>query len=215
MEGNMLDSTKTPMFSLDQATDILASLYDLAPAKIHPLPSFDDQNFYISSNNGNEYVLKITNTEDSKNLPLMEIQTYTMSYLHQNGIPTQKIISTKTGELWSLQELDCGFGLQRYLVRLMTYLPGITISKVPLSSKLLYEAGKMAARVDKILKKMEHANIDVLDRDSALNKLSNVPLSEKYLYLFDGEPLQEVVKSGIELFKSFVVPKYSYFRKCK
>ena len=46
---------------------------------------------------------------------------------------------------------DCGYGCQKYLVRLLTYLPGTTISKVPLTPQLLYETGKMAARMDTVL----------------------------------------------------------------
>lgn len=49
---------------------------------------------------------------------------------------------------------DCGYGCQTYLVRLLTYLPGITISKAPLTPQLLYETGKMAARMDTILQKV-------------------------------------------------------------
>lgn len=49
---------------------------------------------------------------------------------------------------------DNGYGCQKYMVRLLTYLPGVTISKVPLTAKLLFETGKMAARMDVILKKV-------------------------------------------------------------
>lgn len=54
----------------------------------------------------------------------------------------------------SLPLADCGYGCQKYLVRLLTYLPGSTISKVPLTPQLLYETGKTAARMDKILQKV-------------------------------------------------------------
>lgn len=49
---------------------------------------------------------------------------------------------------------DCGYGCQKYLVRLLTYLPGTTISKVPLTPQLLYETGKTAARMDLILQEV-------------------------------------------------------------
>ncbi len=54
----------------------------------------------------------------------------------------------------SLPLTDCGYGYQKYLVRLLTYLPGTTISKAPLTPKLLYEVGKTAARMDKILQEV-------------------------------------------------------------
>ncbi|XP_055077509.1 hydroxylysine kinase-like [Periophthalmus magnuspinnatus] len=210
----MLENCSKPNFSPAQASDILMRLYDLTTSQIHPLPSYDDQNFYVSSTNGNEYVLKISNSEDSKNPTVIEVQTFAMSFLHENGIPTQKGIFTVTGQLMSIHELDCGFGLQKYLVRLLSYLPGKIISKVPLTPQLLYETGKMAAKIDKVLQKMEHPSISVLDRDNFNWKLSNLPALEKSLFVLDGERLQEVVKSVIGLFKSFVAPKYPYFRKC-
>lgn len=50
---------------------------------------------------------------------------------------------------------DCGYGCQSYLVRLLTYMPGTMISKVPLTPELLYETGKTAAKMDKILQKVK------------------------------------------------------------
>lgn len=49
---------------------------------------------------------------------------------------------------------DCGYGCQKYLVRLLTYLPGTTLSKVPLTPQLLFETGKTAARMDQIFQKV-------------------------------------------------------------
>lgn len=49
---------------------------------------------------------------------------------------------------------DCGYGCRKYLIRLLTYLPGVTISKAPLTPELLYEAGKVAARLDEIFQKV-------------------------------------------------------------
>lgn len=46
---------------------------------------------------------------------------------------------------------DFGCGRQKYLVILLTFLPGTTIAKVSSTPQLLYEAGKTAARMDKIL----------------------------------------------------------------
>lgn len=102
---NMSENNAKPNVSLDQATELLSKLYDLTATEIHSLPSYDDQNFYTSANNGHEYLLKITNTKDSENPNLIEIQTYTMSYLQENGISTQNVLPTNTGKLWSIQEI--------------------------------------------------------------------------------------------------------------
>ncbi|XP_041648249.1 hydroxylysine kinase-like isoform X2 [Cheilinus undulatus] len=153
------------------------------------------------------------NSEDSKNSNLIEMQTYAMSFLQQNGLPAQTALPTSSGQLTSLEEIDCGYGCQKYLVRLLTYLPGITISKAPLTPQLLYETGKTAARMDQILQKMEHPHLEVLQRENFTWSLSNIPLLREYIHVLDGDPLQEVVNSIIHQFTA-VVPKCSNFRKC-
>lgn len=210
----MADRHIKPKFSPAQATDIIKRLYDLTTSEIRTLPSYDDQNFYFLSSNGNEYVLKIMNSRDSKNAALIEVQTYAMSFLHENGIPAQAATPTVTGKLMSLEELDCGFGCQTYMVRLLHYLPGLTISKVPLTAQLLYETGKMAAKMDKVLQKMQHPHIMELERKGFIWSLSNLIVLEKYLYVLDGEPLQDTVRSVIDLYKTTVVPKYPHLRTC-
>ena len=49
---------------------------------------------------------------------------------------------------------DCGLGPQKYLVRLLTYLPGTTVAKIPNSPTILYEVGKMAATMDRVFQEV-------------------------------------------------------------
>ncbi|XP_037530504.1 hydroxylysine kinase [Nematolebias whitei] len=203
-----------PKFSKIQVSEMVKKLFNLTPREIQSLPSYDDQNFYVAPIEGDEYVLKIMNSEDSKNTSLVEVQTYAMSFVHQNGLPSQTAVPTKSGQLMSLEEMDCGYGCKKYLVRLLTYAPGVTISKVPLTPELLYEVGKMAARMDEIFQKMEHPNLSILQRDKFLWSLSNVVFLESYLSVLDGDPLQKIVKSVIHHYKTSVETKRSNFRKC-
>lgn len=62
---------------------------------------------------------------------------------------------------------------------------------------------------------MEHPHLSVLQREKFIWSLSNLTLLEAYLYVLDGDPLQEVVKSVIDMFKTSVVPKSPNFRKCE
>ncbi|XP_029285726.1 hydroxylysine kinase [Cottoperca gobio] len=203
-----------PNFSQSQVVEMVKRLFRLTASEIRSLPSYDDQNFYVAAIEGGEYVLKIMNSEDSKNLSLIEVQTHAMSFLHQNGLPSQTALPTISGQLMSLEEIDCGYGFQKYLVRLLTYLPGTTISKVPLTPQLLYETGKMAARMDIILQEMEHPHLAMLQRENFLWSLSNVSHLEAYIKVLDGDPLEKLVKSVIHQYKTSVVPKRSNFRKC-
>ncbi|KAM9848886.1 hydroxylysine kinase [Aulostomus maculatus] len=207
-------SNPKPNFSQAQVPEIVKKLYKLTPSEIRPLPSYDDQNFYIACSEGSEYILKIMNSKDSENLSLIEVQTYAMSFLYQNGLPTQRALPTITGQLMGLEEMDFGHGSQKYLVRLLTYLPGTVIAKAPLSPELLYEIGKIVARMDTFLQQMEHPQLGILERENFIWSLSNIPLLEAYISVVDGDPLQETVKSVIHQYKTSVAPKYSSFRKC-
>ncbi|KAM8873703.1 hydroxylysine kinase isoform 2-T3 [Spinachia spinachia] len=203
-----------PNFSNAQVVEMVARLFSLTPSEIRPFPSYDDQNFYVSCMEGGEYVLKIMNSEDSENPSMIEVQTFAMSVLHRNGLPAQTALPNAAGQLMSLEEMDCGHGVQKYMVRLLTYLPGTTISKVPLTPQLLYETGKMAATMDQILQKMVHPNLGLLDREKFVWSLSNVPQLEANLNILEGDPLEEIVKSVIHQYKTSVMPKRSNFRKC-
>uniref|UniRef100_A0A672QQ49 Hydroxylysine kinase n=1 Tax=Sinocyclocheilus grahami TaxID=75366 RepID=A0A672QQ49_SINGR len=79
----------------------------------------------------------------------------------------------------------------KYLVRLLTYLPGTTVAKITCSPQILYDVGKMAATLDT----MEHPNIS-------------------YIHVMDGDLVQKVVKAVLEQYQIQVVPKLPLFRKC-
>ncbi|XP_063058041.1 hydroxylysine kinase-like [Engraulis encrasicolus] len=203
-----------PNLSHAQVSELVRRLYCLTDSEIRPLPSYDDQNFFVSVSEGGEYVLKVMNSGDSQNPTLLELQTHAMNFLHQKGLPAQTAIPTKAGVLMSLEEIDCGFGPQKYLVRLLTYLPGTTIAKIPSSPAILYEVGKMAATMDNVFQEMEHPSLSVLQRDNFIWGLAQVPLLEKYLPAMDGDPMQQVVSKIIAQFKAEVIPKMASFRKC-
>ncbi|XP_051764823.1 hydroxylysine kinase [Ctenopharyngodon idella] len=203
-----------PNLSHSQVTEIIKRVYGLTMSIIRPLPSFDDQNFYVAPSDGGEYVVKIMNSADSHNITVIEVQNHAMTFLHQRGFPVQTALPTLTGQLMSLEEFDCGFGTQKYLVRLLTYLPGTTIAKITCSPQILYDVGKMAARLDTVLLQMEHPNITALQRENFIWNLTSIPLLNQYIHVMDGDPVQKVVKAIIEQYQIQIMPKLPLFRKC-
>ncbi|KAJ3599647.1 hypothetical protein NHX12_033603 [Muraenolepis orangiensis] len=213
----MAGRVSKPHLSEDQVSQVVQRLYGLEVSTVRPLPSYDDQNFYVDAPNGSgggEYLLKVLNSADSQNINLVDVQTKAMLFLFQHGIPAQTAVPTTAGDLMALEEIDCGYGRQKYLVRLLTFLPGTTISKVPVSPQMLYEVGKIAARMDTVLLKMDHPHLSTLQRDTFIWSLSNVPLLEDYVCAMDGDPIQEVVKAVLKEFNTCVLPNRPAFRKC-
>lgn len=62
---------------------------------------------------------------------------------------------------------------------------------------------------------MSTPNQEVLREEDILWHLTNIPAMEKHLSVMDGEPLQEVVKDIIGLYKKQVEPNLGVFQQGK
>lgn len=93
-----------PTLTLQQATKLTLQLYGVTVTEISTLPSYMDQNFIVVDTEGTKQVLKIMNSEESKNTALLGVQTLAMSFLRQRGIPTQTAVPGTTGQLMSMEE---------------------------------------------------------------------------------------------------------------
>ncbi|XP_004674794.1 PREDICTED: hydroxylysine kinase isoform X1 [Condylura cristata] len=210
-----------PTFSEAQACAVVESVFGLKVSKILPLPSYDDQNFHVcisrtkdTTDGPAEYVLKINNTESSKTPDLIEVQSQIIMFLRAAGFPTASVFHTKGDNITSLMSVDSGSETKSYLVRLLTYLPGRPVAEIPISPQLLYEIGRLAAKLDKTLEKFQHPKLSCLRRENFLWNLKNIPLLEKYLYALDQNQNREIVEQVIQLFKNEVMTKLIDFREC-
>ncbi|XP_009208986.1 hydroxylysine kinase isoform X2 [Papio anubis] len=212
------EALSKPTFSEEQASALAESVFGLKVSKVQPLPSYDDQNFHVyvskTKNGPTEYVLKISNTKASKNPDRIEVLNHVIMFLKAAGFPTSSVCRTKGDNTASLVSIDSGSEIKSYLVRLLTYLPGRPIAEIPISPQLLYEIGKLAAKLDKTLQKFHHPKLSSLHRKNFIWNLKNVPLLEKYLYVLGQNRNREIVEHVIHLFKEEVKPKLSHFREC-
>ncbi|XP_054387662.1 hydroxylysine kinase isoform X2 [Pongo abelii] len=212
------EALSKPTFSEEQASALVESVFGLKVSKVRPLPSYDDQNFHVyvskTKDGPTEYVLKISNTKASKNPDLIEVQNHIIMFLKAAGFPTASVCRTKGDNTASLVSVDSGSEIKSYLVRLLTYLPGRPIAELPISPQLLYEIGKLAAKLDKTLQKFHHPKLSSLHRENFIWNLKNVPLLEKYLYALGQNRNREIVEHVIHLFKEEVMTKLSHFREC-
>ncbi|XP_075391494.1 hydroxylysine kinase [Tenrec ecaudatus] len=212
-----------PTFSDVHASALVESVFGLKVSKIQPLPSYDDQNFHVyvsrtkdtSAPDGpTEYVLKINNTESSKTPDLIEVQSRSILFLRAAGFPTASMCRTKGDNITSLVSVDSGSEIKSYVVRLMTYLPGRRIAEVSVGPRLLYDVGRLAARLDKTLETFHHPKVSSLRRENFIWNLKNVPLLEKYLDALDQNRNREMIQQVIRLFRDEVMTKLNHFREC-
>ncbi|XP_039714301.1 hydroxylysine kinase [Pteropus medius] len=210
-----------PAFSEAQACALVESVFGFKVSKIRPLPSYDDQNFHIcisrakdNADGPTEYVLKINNTESSKTPDLIEVQSCIIMFLRAAGFPTASVCRTKGDNITSLVSVDSGSEIKSYLVRLLTYLPGRPIAEVPMGPQLLFEIGRLAAKLDKTLEKFHHPRLSSLHREDFIWNLKNVPLLEKYLHALGQNRNREIVEQVIQRYRDEVMTKLSQFREC-
>uniref|UniRef100_A0ABM5EZ34 Hydroxylysine kinase n=1 Tax=Pogona vitticeps TaxID=103695 RepID=A0ABM5EZ34_9SAUR len=213
-------SLNKPAFSQEQAAELVERVFGLKVSKLKPLPSYDDQNFHVrvaesegKGENAEEYVLKIINCEDSRNPELIEVQTQIMMFLNKEGFPVPTPRFTKEGALMFLESVETPSGTKAYMVRLLSYLPGQTVATVPVSPRLLYEIGQLAARLDKTFtEKFEHPLINSLHRGDFIWNLANLPLLKPFIHSLGPGSQLEVVKEIIEQFTAKIAPKLRLFR---
>lgn len=99
-----------PAFGEEEAAELVDKVFGLKAVWVRPLPSYDDQNFHVKVSDGGEaegaeeYVLKITNSEDSQQPALIEAQTRAMVFLSAHGFPSATPRLTKDGGIMSVQE---------------------------------------------------------------------------------------------------------------
>ncbi|XP_075711284.1 hydroxylysine kinase isoform X2 [Rhinoderma darwinii] len=213
-------TTSKPAVNEPQAIKLAEMLFGLEVCKVKPLPSYDDQNFYIQTLDDEtttqmEYVLKIRNGEESKNTELIEVQLCAMKFLHDEGLPTPNPMLTKTGAVMSLESIEYGGSLQKHMVILLTYLPGTPAAEIKTTPEILFDIGKMAAIVDETLaKKFKHSYKKSFERGELIWNLSNTPLLRKYTYAIKEENLRQKIEGVITQFETVVKHNLKNFRQC-
>jgi 4-aminobutyrate aminotransferase-like enzyme/Ser/Thr protein kinase RdoA (MazF antagonist) len=146
----MIDNNP-PCFSAAEAQMLAASLYGLDTTATS-MPGERDQNFRLASASGEQFVLKIANGSDGKNL--LEAQNLAMAKLQAAGLPVQRVLPTTTGSVIALAAHKDG---TPYLARLLTYLPGrLWAESRPHNPELLRDLGRVLGAADCALAHFDH-----------------------------------------------------------
>ncbi len=141
----------TPALTPERAAAIARDVYGIAAAAT-PLPGERDQNFVLHSDAGDRFVLKIANAADDRSL--LEAQNAAMSYVAQKTALCPRPISGVRSS--SLVELQSTNGT-RHFVRLLTWIPGVTLGSVSRhSGALLEDLGRKVAELDVALHGFDH-----------------------------------------------------------
>lgn len=199
-----------PVLDKCEVSTLVGRLYGLTCTHIIELNGYDDKNFqiqvstdvknkYITEIYEPGYVLKVMNNIESKKLGFVEGCNAMMIYLAQNGISCPTPVKNTNGDLYSIEKLKSG----DHVIRLMKYLPGEVIGKVTPSSRLSYQCGYYAAKVDEALKQFNHP---VYDTHTTPWSLKEVLHTRKFLHAIKDETDRKMIEDIFEEFERTVVP---------
>jgi 4-aminobutyrate aminotransferase-like enzyme/Ser/Thr protein kinase RdoA (MazF antagonist) len=148
--------TQRPAFTKDEAAELLASRFGLR-GTFDPLPSERDQNFRVTTPDGDRFVLKIAGADEPADH--LEMQHAALAWLAERApeLPVPRIVATDSGD--SLVTVR-GRNRVEHGVRLVTYLPGRPLATIrPRTPRLQEDLGKQLATMDRALHGFRHPGI--------------------------------------------------------
>ncbi|XP_037801281.1 hydroxylysine kinase-like [Penaeus monodon] len=206
-----------PMLKKTEVPALVAKLYGLTVVSVKELNSYDDKNYLIQVQPKTDnphmtdlsphgYVVKVTNSLDSKNTHLMAAQNDMMLFLHSRGVNVPKPCFPEKRR----KEKKCSWDYRRlfiftryYMVRIADLCAGKILHQVKYTSQLFYECGELAARMDNEL--MDFKN-DFLKNRKLIWMLQNTPDLTKFIFAVRDARRHKMIQEILEAWDQRVVP---------
>ena len=145
-------------------------------ASARKLPSERDQNFLLSDDSGQRFVLKVANASESR--VILEAQNAVMDYLSERVPFCQRVI----GEIVQFDG---------HYVRLVTYLPGVPLAEInPHTPGLLHDLGQKLGQLSRALTDFDHPAVH---RDFHWDLANGNRIVNEYAPLIEKAELRELV----------------------
>jgi 4-aminobutyrate aminotransferase-like enzyme/Ser/Thr protein kinase RdoA (MazF antagonist) len=139
---------RAPRFSTEDAVRLALDMYGLH-VTAESLPSERDQNFRLRAADGAQYVLKIANADESRDI--LDLQNKALQHLADSStsMAWPRVVPSRTGE--EIVERD------GHMLRLLTWVDGLCLAEAqPHSSALLASMGAAIALTDRALQTFSH-----------------------------------------------------------
>ena len=170
----------TPAFDVGTAVAIAAEHFGIR-ARAQVLPSERDQNFLLTNDVGEKFVLKIANALESR--AILEAQNSVLKYLERRVSICQKLLPATSGE-----EI---VSVKSHLVRVVHYLPGAPLAEVkPYTPRLLHDLGRKLGQLAQALAGFDHPAVH---RDFHWDLANGNRVVNEYSGLIDNASLRELV----------------------
>ncbi len=191
-----------PHFDSETATAVTEKLYGFR-ATANTLPSERDQNFLLTSESGENFVLKIANALEDRSL--LEAQNEAMSHLGTRLSLCPRVIPSLSGAHVSLIDSPTH---TTHFVRLLTYLPGTPLAEARSNSPGLWrDLGRKLGQLDRELAEFDHS---ALHRDFHWDLANGPQIVSEYGQMIGDLKLRELVFESAGTFErdvSILLPK--------
>lgn len=170
----------TPRFDLEAAAEIAAEHFGIQ-ATARALPSERDQNFLLTNNADEKFVLKIANALESRDF--LEAQNAALNHIATRVDFCQSLVQGIAGE-----EIVT---VEDYFVRLVRYLPGVPLAEIRLHpSELLRDLGRKLGQLAQTLQDFDHPAVH---RDFHWDLSNGNRIIDEYAPLIENTGLRDVV----------------------
>ena len=187
-----------PKFNEQEAVAIVENTFAVKAAA-RSLPSERDQNFLMTTTDGERCILKIANAMEEQNM--LETQNQVMRHLEKRLSFCPKVMAAKNGEF--ISEITSPAG-DKHFARLVSYLPGKPLATVKRqSADLMTDLGRCMGEIDRAL-----ADFDIpgAHRDFYWDLAQAPKLIAEYLPLIKDPLLKELIEKGSADFNRQVGP---------
>ncbi|CAC5364898.1 AGPHD1 [Mytilus coruscus] len=196
-------------------------LYGMTVMEYQELDSYYDINYHITvdqavNNYINDfhpagYVLKVLNAKDSQNPALIEAMHLVLDHLRRKCFPVQAFVSNVYGDLWSSETVVNEFGTKKtYIVSMLTYLEGKTMTSKQINPSSLYNIGIYAGLLQNALEDFDN---DFLRKRENQWDLLQLPKLVKFAPVLEHKKEFQLLKTIMTDFKTEVVPVLEHLTK--
>lgn len=197
--------TPAPSIELDTAQAVVREQYGIE-ANAERLTGERDENFWIHTRAGQQYVLKVANAQEPAEIT--ELQMAAMLHLERTDptIPCPRVIRSKDDTtLVSFRHED---GVTRTAM-LYTFLPGKTLLSAVRSPAQRIACGRLLARLGQVLRRFEHA----AGRRALIWDLRQLPRLQGLLPQVPGLPCADFLANFLTRFASEISPRLDALRR--
>lgn len=177
----------TPAFDAESAAAIAAEHFGIR-GTARQLPSERDQNFLLTNNSGEKFVLKLSNAlEDGAHL---DAQNAVLKHLAKRVSFCQHVVPGISGE--EIVNVQAPNGAS-HLARLVHYVAGVPLAEIkPQPNELLRDLGRKLGELDRALVDFDHPAVH---RDFHWDVANGNRILSEFARLINDSSLRELVSS--------------------